>query len=188
MNIQKPKPLGQILVEKNIISKENLQSALAEQTHLKKVASDKKITQVAIESDVKEGSYKIGLLHTDRGVYFSNKIIKITQNGTVKIESEYIPQKYYSVLDNTLVKIEIVKVILLIVGILIFLIILFIIYNNLILLKENKLTNKEINVIFTGEPMPLVNKDKKKRNGKSVKRKFVAFTFLLVTIVVIAVA
>ena len=153
-----------------------------------KVASDKKITQVAIESDVKEGIYKIGLLHTDRGVYFSNKIIKITQNGTVKVESEYIPQKYYSVLDNTLVKIEIVKVILLIVGILIFLIILFIIYNNLILLKENKLTNKEINVIFTGEPMPLVNKDKKKRNGKSVKRKFVAFTFLLITIVVIAVA
>ena len=61
-------------------------------------------------------------------------------------------------------------------------------YTNLVLLKENKLTNKEVNVIFTGEPMPLVNKEKKRKSGRTVKGKFVAFTFLLITIVVIAVA
>ena len=58
-----------------------------EQNHYK-VNSDTKITQVLIETDIKEGTYKIGLHHTDRGIYFSNNVIKIVQNGTIKIESE----------------------------------------------------------------------------------------------------
>ena len=158
-----------------------------EQNHYK-VNSDTKITQVLIETDIKEGTYKIGLHHTDRGIYFSNNVIKIVQNGTIKIESEYVPPKYYPITQNAIANIELVKIIILIIGILIAVTLLWVIFSNLQKIKEQKLTNKEINVIFTGEPMPLVNKDKKKRNGKSVKRKFVAFTFLLVTIVVIAVA
>ncbi|MBR2106365.1 MAG: IPT/TIG domain-containing protein, partial [Treponema sp.] len=67
-----------------------------------KVNSDSKITQVIVETDVQEGNYKIGLHHTDRGVYFSNKIIKITQSGTIKIESEYVPQKYFAIENYSL--------------------------------------------------------------------------------------
>ena len=153
-----------------------------------KVKSDSKITQVIVETDVQEGNYKIGLHHTDRGVYFSNKIIKITQSGTIKIESEYVPQKYFAIENYSLLNIEVVRVLLILIALLFLLISVYVVYTNLVLLKENKLTNKEVNVIFTGEPMPLVNKEKKRKSGRTVKGKFVAFTFLLITIVVIAVA
>ena len=153
-----------------------------------KVNSDSKITQVIVETDVQEGNYKIGLYHTDRGVYFSNKIIKITQSGTIKIESEYVPQKYFAIENYSLLNIEVVRVLLILIALLFLLISVYVVYTNLVLLKENKLTNKEVNVIFTGEPMPLVNKEKKRKSGRTVKGKFVAFTFLLITIVVIAVA
>ncbi len=56
---QKPKPLGQLLVEKNIISSENLQSALAEQTHLKKVATEKKQSSSAQQSQSQHSSIRV---------------------------------------------------------------------------------------------------------------------------------
>lgn len=153
-----------------------------------KVNSDTKITQVIVETDVQEGEYKIGLHHTDRGVYFSNKIIKITQSGTIKIESEYVPQKYFAIEKYSLISIEVVRLSMILIALLFLLIFAYVLYTNIVLVKEKKLTNKEVNVIFTGEPMPLVNKEKKRKSGRTVKGKFVAFTFLLITIVVIAVA
>ena len=36
-----------------------------------------------------EGVYKIGVLHSDRGVYFSDKTLKIDEFGTVKLETPY---------------------------------------------------------------------------------------------------
>ena len=100
-----------------------------------KVNSDSKITQVIVETDVQEGNYKIGLHHTDRGVYFSNKIIKITQSGTIKIESEYVPQKYFAIENYSLLNIEVVRVLLILIALLFLLISVYVVYTNLVFSK-----------------------------------------------------
>ena len=61
-----------------------------------KVQSDSRISSVQLGSELDEGTYKIGLLHTDRGLYFSGNVLQISQSGTVKIEAEYSPQSRLS--------------------------------------------------------------------------------------------
>ncbi|MCR5606454.1 MAG: SpoIIE family protein phosphatase [Treponema sp.] len=67
-----------------------------------KVVSNNEITGIHTR-DLEEGVYKIGLKHTNRGVYFSKPLLRIERNGTVKFESEYeykvqwnayVPKKY----------------------------------------------------------------------------------------------
>ena len=64
-------------------------------------SSDESVAVVEIRdgkfTPTKEGIYRIGLLHTDRGLYMSDNILKISQNGTVKIEGEY---QYHSNLSS----------------------------------------------------------------------------------------
>lgn len=52
------------------------------------VKSDALITGITIE-DFAEGQYRIGLLHSDRGIYFTKPVVSIEDFGTVKIETEY---------------------------------------------------------------------------------------------------
>ncbi|OJF77086.1 MAG: hypothetical protein BKP49_02805 [Treponema sp. CETP13] len=57
------------------------------------VSSDRTIKGIKL-SDIESGTYKIGLLHSDRGLYMSKSILPITEYGTVKIgkyESQYQP-------------------------------------------------------------------------------------------------
>ncbi|MBQ7158505.1 MAG: SpoIIE family protein phosphatase [Treponema sp.] len=53
-----------------------------------KVRSDERITDVHFEG-LDAGSYKIGLLHPDRGLYFSKNILTVNDYGTVKIETPF---------------------------------------------------------------------------------------------------
>ncbi|WP_027728548.1 SpoIIE family protein phosphatase [Treponema sp. C6A8] len=57
-----------------------------------KVLNDSLISKIVIGSvgsELDEGQYKIGLYHTDRGLYFSGALLNIQQSGTLKIEGEY---------------------------------------------------------------------------------------------------
>ncbi len=155
-----------------------------------KVQSDTKISSVQLGSDLDEGKYKIGLLHTDRGLYFTEKkILTVSQNGTVKIEAEYQPQSQLSIKFTqykykVAVSLIIVFVLLMIAAVTI----LFVAINLYQNIHEKKLTQSEVNSLFTGAAMPLKNLRKNFQRLPSLKKKLIAFTFSLIIAVVIAVS
>lgn len=52
------------------------------------VNSDNRISGIKTH-DLDEGDYKVGLLHTKRGVYFTGDVFHVEQNGTIKFSHEY---------------------------------------------------------------------------------------------------
>ena len=136
-----------------------------------KVKADNSIGDLILPPEVEPGLYKIGLLHTDRGLYFSDKILNITQNGTVKIEAAY---RYESGLSasfkhyNYIISANYVMTLLVIFFaglILIFLI---------------------LTVIHAGVLMTSIKKEKREKQP-SLKRKLIRYTYLLAVMLVLAV-
>ena len=57
-----------------------------------KVVNDHLISKIILGgagTELDEGSYKVGILHSDRGLYFSDRLLQIQQSGTLKIEGEH---------------------------------------------------------------------------------------------------
>ena len=52
------------------------------------VNSENRISGIKAK-DLDEGDYKVGLLHTERGVYFTGDVFHVEINGTIKFTSEY---------------------------------------------------------------------------------------------------
>ena len=154
-----------------------------------KVQSDTYISNVKIGNDLDEGNYKIGLLHTDRGLYFTGSVLQISQTGTVKIEAEYEPQsrlssEFRKYKYTVAISLIIVFVLLMLAAItLIF--ILINIYQNI---HEKKLTENEVTSLLTGAAMPLKDLRKNFKRLPSLKKKLIVFAFSLVIAVVIAVS
>lgn len=154
-----------------------------------RVQSDTRISSVQLGSDLDEGKYKIGLLHTDRGLYFTGSILTISQNGTIKIEAEYQPQsKLSSNFRHYKYKVAVSLIIVFVILMIIVITVIFIAINIFQNIHEKKLTNSEINSLFTGAAMPLKKLSKKFRRLPSLKKKLIAFTFSLIIAVVIAVS
>ena len=153
-----------------------------------KVQSDTRISSVQLGAELDEGNYKIGLLNTDRGLYFSGSVLQISQSGTVKIEAEYQPQsRLSSQFRQYKYKVAISLIILFVILMIIALTILFIAINIYQNIHEKKLTQNEVNSLYTGAAMPLKNLRKNFRRLPSLKKKLIAFAFSLVIAVVIAV-
>lgn len=152
------------------------------------INSDNKISQINLGDELDEGVYKIGLLHQDRGLYFSNKSLKIEQNGTVKIEGEYLQKKHFSY-DFYKPKISLqISIIILIIILIIFLLILIIfIFVFSKSLMEKRLVSKEIKSLIYGGDMPLSQK-KQKQRLPSIKRKLITFTFGLVICIAVSIS
>lgn len=53
------------------------------------INSDNSIVGISFGTELVRGTYKIGLLHPDRGLYISEPMFTIEENGTVKIEKRY---------------------------------------------------------------------------------------------------
>lgn len=152
------------------------------------VQSDTRIASVQLGSDLDEGKYKIGLLHTDRGLYFTGSILTISQNGTLKIEAEYEPQnKLNSNFKKYKYTIAVSFIIVFILIMILAVTLLFITINIYQNINEKKLTRNELSSLYTGAAMPLKNLGKKFRRLPSLKKKLIAFAFSLVIAVVIAV-
>ena len=151
-----------------------------------KVNSDTRISQVKIGTDLDEGTYKVGLVHTDRGLYMSSTILTILQNGTVKIEPEYIHKNKYQAVTSS------VRFTLTIAMILTVIIVLFVIISlqSVIIYavqrhNEQKIISMEIKALISGESMPTSKIKTKKEKQRSLRGKLVAFTIVLVAIVVL---
>ena len=154
-----------------------------------RVQSDTRISNIKTGTDLDEGTYKIGLLHTDRGLYFTGNVLQISQSGTLKIEAEYEPQsrlssEFQKYKYTVAISLIIVFVLLMIAAItLIF--ILINIYQNI---HERKLTENEVSSLLTGAAMPLKDLRKNFKRLPSLKKKLIVFAFSLVIAVVIAVS
>lgn len=155
-----------------------------------RIKSDSKISNVQVGNLLEEGSYKIGLLHSDRGLYFTNNVLQLSENGTVKIQSEYKVQNKYKILEDKYILTIFVSIVVLsllfIIGIVL---LLFIITTIASKNKERRLTKKEIKALLLGEAMPEIKKIMKKqysankRHQKSLRGKLVGFTIILVIFV-----
>ena len=152
-----------------------------------KVSDNSKIININLGNDLEEGKYKIGLLHTDRGLYFSDNILTVLQSGTVKIEGEYHRQsKLNSDFELAEYKIQLNLIIAFILIVLVTIVLLFFIIFSIKLKCEKNLTKKEVRALEKGEIMPLVKKEKKKRLP-SLKDKLIIFIYTLVVVIVLAV-
>ena len=152
-----------------------------------KVVSDRKIINANVGPDIDEGKYKIGLRHTDRGLYFSEKNnLTVDQNGTIKIEAEYVKPKgitsafthfKYIISHNTVVLILLIILILLVIS--------FIVISIRHSIHESRLNNLEVKSLMRGEKMPLLKKNKiKGKHLPSLKGKLIRFTFAIIIVVV----
>ncbi len=152
-----------------------------------KVSDNSKIININLGNDLEEGKYKIGLLHTDRGLYFSDNILTVLQSGTVKIEGEYHRQsKLNSDFESAEYKIQLNLIIAFILIVLVTIVLLFFIIFSIKLKCEKNLTKKEVRALEKGEIMPLVKKEKKKRLP-SLKDKLIIYIYTLVVVIVLAV-
>lgn len=150
-----------------------------------KVNSDTKISSINIGNNLDEGNYRIGVFHTDRGLYFTNTAIKIERNGNLKIESDYVPQKKVHLISIESRKLNVLIIILLI--ILSGVIIVFYMHNLFFNHRENKITLREINAFWKGDAMPLKNKNKKFKIQPTLKIKLMSYIYVLIVAVVAAV-
>ncbi len=150
------------------------------------VKLDKKITNVKIGTNLEQGTYRIGIYHTDRGWYWTGTILDVSSNGTVKIESEYQYRPRYKLVEkNYRFAVSVGTIILIFVCILILLILLVFFFVLMKNVKDRKLVFKEIKSLITGDYMPLL-KTKDNNQGKkgSLKVKLVLFTIVLVVFVI----
>jgi len=162
---------------------------LSKSSNQYKVLSDTKISNVNIGVDLDEGEYRIGLLHTDRGLYFTGKIVKVSQNGTLKIESDYEPvSKLNSNFREYTYKVAISFIIIFVIFFLIIILLLglFIIISRQI--KDDSLTSQEVKALKTGAAMPLSQMKLALKRMPSLKKKLIGFTFTLIVVVVMSVS
>lgn len=154
-----------------------------------RVQSDTRISNVNLGTELDEGTYKVGLLHTDRGLYFTGNVLKISQTGTVKIEAEYVPESRLSQqFRQYKYKVAISFIVLFIILMIVAVTLIFITINIHQNIYEKKLMQREIASLYTGAAMPLKNLRKNFKRLPSLKQKLIAFTFSLIIAVVIAVS
>ena len=151
-----------------------------------KVNSDSRISQVKIGTDLDEGTYKVGLVHTDRGLYMSAAILTILQNGTVKIEPEYIHKnKYKTVTSSVKFTLTIAMVLFVLMALFVVITLQAVIVYAVQRHNEQKIISMEIKALISGEAMPTAKIKTKKEKQRSLRGKLVGFTIVLVAVVVL---
>ena len=154
--------------------------------------SNTQITDITL-SNLEEGTYRVGLLHSERGLYMSSPIIPIDEYGTVKVgdySSVFKPdlRTISEVFDLTL---QMSDIVLWTVFILALFGLLFAIRGLMLTAKNTVAVQKEVIALITGGDMPAVAKQKLKalkKRGMSLKYKMMLFISVLVLTVIILVA
>lgn len=155
------------------------------------VESDERITGIHIDY-AEAGLYKIGVLHSDRGVYFSDKTIRINEFGTVKIERPYAFSPDWEPIPYAETKsVSVTSVFL-------WTLCAFALFAMLSALKglaklaqESLIIRQEVHALLTGGIMPLEKKKQTTmliRRRSSLKTKLVIFTMQLVLGIVLLVS
>lgn len=158
-----------------------------------KIDSDNMISGINF-FDMEPGDYRIGLLHQDRGLYFSGKntTVKITQNGTVKLQNtyKYLP-KWSPITTSRKYHINVGIVLLIIVFIMALIGLIAAVRGLSSTAHEAVAVRHEVTALITGDIMPQEKKKKSealKRKGLSLKVRLAGFSVALVVTIVILVS
>lgn len=152
--------------------------------------SNVKITGVNIGRDLEEGSYYVGILHSDRGLCMTRrKALNIETNGTVKIENEYEYTPAWKAVSKTYthtvyVGYAVLWLVLLlsVIGLIIFGISVIKNYTDLVSMT------RIIKQLEKGELMQENRKkEEQKRNG-SLRRSLAGFTVSLVVLIIVVIS
>lgn len=158
-----------------------------------KINSDNMISGINF-FDIEPGDYRIGLLHQDRGLYFSgeNTTVKVTQNGTVKLQNtyKYLPQ-WEPITTSRKYHINVGIVLLVIVFIMALVGLIAAIRGLSSTAHEAVAVRHEVTALITGDIMPQEKKKKSealKRKGLSLKVRLAGFSVALVVTIIILVS
>ena len=156
-----------------------------------KVSSNKIITGIQL-TDLEEGNYKIGLLHSKRGIYWSGSLLSVSNYGTVKIGNHnirFIPS--WEMISSALFQADIPQILFWILALLTILGIVFSVRGIVSTTKETFLVRNEVIALINGDVMPQEKKRKSKRmkqKGVSLKIKLALFTSFLVILIILLVS
>ena len=156
------------------------------------VENDRYIIGPTIE-DIDEGAYRIGLVHPQRGIYFTRSFLEFESSGTIKFgdfrlqegrQWQFIPRGKISLSINSVV----FYLVLAFVGLLMF----FSVRRLGALAQEGRALKREVNLLLSIEGPSAVKRKERiqemKRRGMGLRAKFTLFVTLLVILVVIGVA
>jgi len=155
------------------------------------LVSNKVISNIELR-DLEEGQYKIGLLHSKRGLHWSGNILKVGNFGTVKIGNhgyKHIPT--WKIISSSLIKADVPQIVLIILGLITIVGIVFSIKGIVSTTKETFLVRSEVIALINGDIMPLEKKRKAKQikqKGVSLKIKLALFTSFLVILIILLVS
>jgi len=156
-----------------------------------KITSNKVITGIQL-GDLEEGKYKIGLLHSKRGLYWSGNLLNVGNYGTVKIGNhnyKYIPT--WKIITSILFTADVPQILFWIFICLTFLGLVFSVRGIASTTKETFLVRNEVIALIHGDIMPLEKKHKAKKmkqKGVSLKIKLALFTSFLVILIILLVS
>lgn len=151
-----------------------------------KVSSDTLISNIKIGTALDEGKYKVGIVHTDRGLYWARNSVSFEKSGTIVYIPEYEYKPKYEIIDPlTSPKIIALNIVITVIIAALVILVALIIFTVLSAYSREKiLIQEEINSLARGENMPLLQNKKRKQNQKSLKTRIVLFTVILIMLVV----
>src|SRR5574344_434462 len=164
---------------------------LSSDTGAFRVTSDNRIANISL-SDMEAGTYRVGLVHSDRGLYFSNIRLLVNETGTVKIQNTYdFEPDWAPVVTSYKYHINVGPVLLWAVFALAFIGLFAAIRGLSVTAREAVTVRAEITALITGDAMPQEKKLRSavlKQKGISLKVKLSSFTVALVAAIVALVA
>lgn len=159
---------------------------------LRLVSGDYKISSNNMISDIcmkrlNAGSYKIGLIHSDRGLYFSSEsLLEIEEHGTTKLKNTNLLEPVWKVFRSTYRKHYSAAIALLILTVLMTAGGMAVNIRSLVkTAKETLIVNAEVRALLEGDIMPQEKKRKAaayRQKGLSLKAKLVLHSTILITL------
>ncbi len=156
------------------------------------IISDTIISNITL-SEVAEGTYRIGLLHTDRGLYMTRPVLSVSEYGTVKFGDYSTPYitNIRAIDDSNLFTIEISDILVIIFTFFTLIGTVVSIRGITSAAKDAVQVRYEIQALLTGDRMPSEKKEqgaKLKQKGISLRYKLIGFTASLVLMIILLVS
>ncbi len=156
------------------------------------VVNDRQIDGPVIE-DVDEGRYRIGLLHPERGLYFTRPYIDLESTGAVKFgDFTALPERQWQPVRETLVTLSANSFLLYLLLLLLAAGLIFSTLKISAVVKEGKKLEMEVRALITQRGLTEQQKKERlqemKKRGMGLRIKFTLFITLLIIVVVLVVA
>ncbi len=156
------------------------------------VESDRIIRGPEIE-DIEEGTYRVGLIHPERGLYFTKPILKLESSGTVKFgDFRTVEATGLKPIGRRGISLSINTVMLWVIIVFLSLTLLFSIQRVAQLVEESRSLRMEIDLLIRGEDIYIEKRRERiitmKKKGMGLRIKFTLFITILVIAVVLMVS